>query len=82
MVGNSKGSTLSLARPLENRVEMGVVGIGLLVRVEIGLRGHEAEGRVVEAFKRRCARSDRFSACLRYCRMFWPLMKPPCWGYS
>ena len=44
-----EGGVFRLARPLQLRVEMGIVGVGLLAAVLIRRRGNQADGRVVRA---------------------------------
>ena len=39
---------LRLAGPLELRVEVRIVGVGLAARVLVGIGRHQADGRVVE----------------------------------
>jgi len=46
--GHLEGGVLGLAGPLQLRVEVGVVGVGLPARVGVGLRRDQADGRVVE----------------------------------
>ena len=46
--GNLKGSVLGLARPLQLRVEVGVVGVGARPSVGVGVGRHQADGRVVD----------------------------------
>src|SRR5229473_6038639 len=47
--GHLKGGMLGLARPLEGRVEVRVVGIGFLARVLIGRRRNQPDRRIVLA---------------------------------
>ena len=47
--GHLEGGVLGLPRPLQLRVEVRVVGVGLPSRVPVGLRRDEADGRVVES---------------------------------
>ena len=44
-----EGRVLGLAGPLELRVQMRVVGIGHWREIDVGLWGHKASGRVVDA---------------------------------
>ena len=43
-----EGRVLRFAGPLELRVEVRIVGVGLAARVLVGIGRHETDGRVVE----------------------------------